>query len=84
MECAPPYSVWPIIALAADPAATELFEITKLVGAFGIRVHRCCIGSIVARGRETSVPVKVRGDAMVIVDGSVLAWVPFRMTDTHL
>lgn len=83
MKRAPPYRVRPIITLAADPAATEFFEIAKLVGAFRVRVHRCCVGGIVAGSRETSVPVKVRGDAMVVVDGSVLAWMPLRMTDTH-
>lgn len=84
MKCAPSHVVRSIVALAANPATTEFFEIAKLVGAFGIRVHRCRICGILARGSETSVPIKVRGDTMIVVDGGVLAWMPLRMTDTHL
>lgn len=81
---APSNKVGPVVAFATDPASTELFEETKLVGTLGIRVYRRRIGGVVTRSREPSASVKMSGHAMVISHRGVLAWVPFRVSDTHL
>lgn len=80
----PSHHIGPVVALAADPAATKLLEKAKLVRAFGFRVDGRGIGGVVAWGREAGVSVEVSGDAVVVGHGGVLAWVPLWMTDAHV
>lgn len=83
MKRAPAGHVGPVITLAADPAAAELLEVAELVGAFGVRVDGGGVGGVVAGGGDARVGVEVRGHAVVVVYGCVLAWVPFGMADAH-
>lgn len=80
----PSLRVGPVVALAADPPAPKLLKITKLVGAFGLRVHGRGVGGVVARRCETRVPVEVSGDTVVVGHGGVLARVPLWVTNAHL
>lgn len=67
VEGAPAHRVRPVLALAADPAAAELIEIAKLVGALRLGVDGGGICCVVARCCEAGVPVEVGRDAVVIV-----------------
>lgn len=80
---APPNEIGPIVAFAADPAPTELFEVAQLVGTLGIAIYRRGVGSVVARSRDPGCSVEMSGHAVVVSHRGVLAWMPLGMSNTH-